>query len=543
MAPYVYKPLTKPTRRDHAFRLLDILPCSAKDEPINVRLRHVRHEDKPQYECLSYCWGEMAQNHEVSIVSENDDDEQVGSIKIRDSLHGALARLRDTTKPRTIWADALCINQQDMEERSSQVSIMALIYWNSHKLIIWLGTDPDKQAAPAFEALKPISQATWGKTLKLTNEDVDKFDPVVWAGVGRLYDNPWFRRAWVQQEIGLSRSAAFYWGEAEPYGIHDLFGFDICADSQEGGKKAKQIYIRDATAVKSTRNIWLEYGQATQPGWKKGDEFHKFIKSTNFLNLLSKTFYCEATDPRDRIYAFLGHPSARKPDAYSDVESEDYMVTCGGNAAHAPIIIPDYSKTTEEVFLEVARKLFWQHKDLRPLGAVCHTEESLASGMPSWVPLWDNASPWFIPIGAWVSQWKDRVSLQNTEPVRIGHRELLVDGVVVATTTQCREWTDALVQETAQKIVPKGGWSKFGYRSRRLMCHTNDGLECLVPDVTKPGDEIAILVGGYSPFVIRHVSDSAYKIVGACIVCGWKDNELSRIAERYRHNLQQIVLV
>ncbi|KAK1840266.1 ankyrin and het domain protein [Colletotrichum chrysophilum] len=179
MAPYVYKPLTKPTRRDHAFRLLDILPCSAMDEPINVRLRHVRLEDKPQYECLSYSWGDMAQTHEVNIVSENDDDERVGSIKGRESLHGALARLHDNTKPRTIWADALCINQQDTDERSSQVSIMALVYWNSHKLAIWLGPDPDKQATAAFEALKPISQATCGKTLKLTNEDVDKFDPVV----------------------------------------------------------------------------------------------------------------------------------------------------------------------------------------------------------------------------------------------------------------------------------------------------------------------------------------------------------------------------
>lgn len=506
---------------------------------MNVRLRHVRLEDKPEYECLSYCWGDASKKHGVNIVPDIGDTSQIGSITIRDSLYGAL---RYPSSQRTIWADTICINQKDTEERSSQVSIMALIYWNCHKLAIWLGPDPDNQAKLAFDALRPLSEAHWGNRVNLTAEDVDKFDRTAWVGVAKLYSNPWFRRAWVQQEIGLCRKVFFYWGETGNFGAHDLFDFDIRADLWKSYGRAKELFIEDSTAVKGTRNIWLEYGQATHPGWTQGEDFHRFIKSTNFLNVLTATFHCEATDKRDRVFAFLWHPSARKEDAYSDLESEDYMTTCGGNAARAPIITPDYKREPEEVFSELARKLIRQHNDLRPLGAVCHTKETLASETPSWVPVWDSVSG-YIPIGAWIGEWTHRVDLPNTNWFRIGHRELLVDGVVVATTTQCQEWTESLIQETAQKIEPRGGWSRLGYRLRRLMCYTNDGLECLVPDVTEPGDKLAILVGGYSPFIIRHFSDSAYKIIGPCLVCGWEDDELSHIAERYRHTLKSMVLV
>ena len=39
-----------------------------------------------------------------------------------------------------MWADAVCINQNDLDERSSQVSIMSKIYKDAKKCQIWLGT-------------------------------------------------------------------------------------------------------------------------------------------------------------------------------------------------------------------------------------------------------------------------------------------------------------------------------------------------------------------------------------------------------------------
>ena len=39
-----------------------------------------------------------------------------------------------------MWADAVCINQNDLDERSSQVSIMSKIYKYAKNCQIWLGT-------------------------------------------------------------------------------------------------------------------------------------------------------------------------------------------------------------------------------------------------------------------------------------------------------------------------------------------------------------------------------------------------------------------
>lgn len=55
-----------------------------------------------------------------------------------------------------IWADAVCINQQDLDERSSQVGVMGDIYKAAKDCQIWLGTVneikywPDERVVSAF---------------------------------------------------------------------------------------------------------------------------------------------------------------------------------------------------------------------------------------------------------------------------------------------------------------------------------------------------------------------------------------------------------
>lgn len=43
---------------------------------------------------------------------------------------------------RVPWADAICINQQDIYERNSQVLLMRHIYEGAEQVLIWLGKDP-----------------------------------------------------------------------------------------------------------------------------------------------------------------------------------------------------------------------------------------------------------------------------------------------------------------------------------------------------------------------------------------------------------------
>jgi Heterokaryon incompatibility protein (HET) len=140
---YKHKPLPHPSFK--VIRLLELLPAHDLNAPIRVRLRSVSLLDpsRPTYEALSYCWGDPAdpgmmwcQTEEEAM--EKDDKEDAGMpvsvldyegvrgkdglIWINQNLWAALFRLRLEDRKRLIWADSVCINQVDDEEKSWQVS-------------------------------------------------------------------------------------------------------------------------------------------------------------------------------------------------------------------------------------------------------------------------------------------------------------------------------------------------------------------------------------------------------------------------------------
>jgi hypothetical protein len=55
------------------------------------------------------------------------------------NLFVAFQYLRYQTKPRTLWCDAICINQEDLLERSQQVQLMDLVYRGADRVLVWLG--------------------------------------------------------------------------------------------------------------------------------------------------------------------------------------------------------------------------------------------------------------------------------------------------------------------------------------------------------------------------------------------------------------------
>ena len=65
------------------------------------------------------------------------------SLPVTLNLHTAFQYLRMQDKPRVMWADAVCINQRDPDERSSQVSLMADIYRPAVEVQVWLCEEDD----------------------------------------------------------------------------------------------------------------------------------------------------------------------------------------------------------------------------------------------------------------------------------------------------------------------------------------------------------------------------------------------------------------
>lgn len=146
-------------------------------------------------------------------------------LRITKSLHDALCNVRKPSEIVTIWADAVCINQDDVAEKSSQVLRMREIYANADKLFIWLGqqeypgdehvalavitklhriflrhTDEKSLLVDSTEASPILAPSSWPQLIESALES-DPLTSEEWDGLARFYLQPWFTRVWIYQEV------------------------------------------------------------------------------------------------------------------------------------------------------------------------------------------------------------------------------------------------------------------------------------------------------------------------------------------------------
>ncbi|KAG2370259.1 hypothetical protein BDR07DRAFT_1370817 [Suillus spraguei] len=94
--------------------------------------------NNPVYDALSYTWHLEEQSSATSEV----DSESGGFISCNGMKLGVTANLRDgllrleqLRQETLIWIDAICINQQDLEERSAQVDMMGRIFRSARTVV------------------------------------------------------------------------------------------------------------------------------------------------------------------------------------------------------------------------------------------------------------------------------------------------------------------------------------------------------------------------------------------------------------------------
>lgn len=117
-------------------RVLDILPVdsvSGSDTlPIITRLRVINLENNSKFTALSYVWGTYAPEPNYITC----DDIQ---FKVTLNCHSVLRHLRKKLGALTMWVDAVCINQDDVKEKETQIPLMGEIYTRAEVVYVWLG--------------------------------------------------------------------------------------------------------------------------------------------------------------------------------------------------------------------------------------------------------------------------------------------------------------------------------------------------------------------------------------------------------------------
>src|SRR5262245_18580311 len=103
-------------------RLRKVLRAHSLDEPVDCGFAHCRLPDKPHYEARSYTWGDTTIVQPVSIKPAG------VTVTVTQNCYNLLQSLRKPDESRTLWVDAVCINQADLDERAQQVRIMGHIY-------------------------------------------------------------------------------------------------------------------------------------------------------------------------------------------------------------------------------------------------------------------------------------------------------------------------------------------------------------------------------------------------------------------------------
>ncbi|KAK6834190.1 hypothetical protein PG987_008884 [Apiospora arundinis] len=353
-----------------------------EDGPLSVRLLTVSIQNPPPYDAISYVWGDDTTDA-VPISCDG------LHVRITRNLHWALTRARQhrritsspsaTTTPAAVivWADALRINQRDAAERSEQVALMGRIYASARTVLVCMGPNLSEGGGSRVASLLVDWQQACTISSKRRNIAVDlNINDVRWRALGALTGAPWFERVWVLQEVGLARDPRVIYGGR---GGGSRYGDGAAGPAEEFSYRLLRHVVAWTRQRAPEFAAYLGIGGLHIHDWCSdwsqpraeeggGKAQGKVVQPSHYqlLDLLDHGALLKCRDPRDRIYAFLGHPLA---------------------AAAGPIV-PDYAKPKLQVYQETTILLL-RDSGIRTLSSIEHDPQTIEEDAPSWVVRWD----------------------------------------------------------------------------------------------------------------------------------------------------------
>ncbi|KAH6614249.1 heterokaryon incompatibility protein-domain-containing protein, partial [Boeremia exigua] len=244
----------------YSIRLLRL--CKADFGNVQCELIHAYLDDKNimEYEALSYTWGGSYKAHDVEVDG--------GMMAVTQNLSLALRSLRKSNEDRILWVDAICIDQENDEEKGHQVSQMGSIFAKAAQVLIWLG---------------PATPET-----NLVFREISKLTPDQKEGLNDLLSRPWFERVWIIQEVANAKRARVVCG----------------AESVLARTFALFSFLSEISPSQHCQAI-----MDVMPGPTR--EYSWWTENHDLNTLLLKFRGSQASEPRDKICALLGISSDR----------------------------------------------------------------------------------------------------------------------------------------------------------------------------------------------------------------------------------------
>ncbi|KAK3367713.1 heterokaryon incompatibility protein-domain-containing protein [Podospora didyma] len=457
-----------------------------------------------------------------------------------------------TLRHRLLWVDAICIDQENIEERGQQVSMMDLIYQQASRVLIHLGDAyGTTDAAMDIIARREIVQ------------DLDKLMIVVEF----FQTQPWFNRVWVLQEVALAEVALVICGtQCVPWACFPVW------------------WARNAVALD---------GLADPPPTLSYDPIVK--KRASLLHQLHNTRRSRATDSRDKVYALIGLLS--KEDRIGILVDYNMPVWAVYTHVTRAIIarqsslrvlsgVLDPPEPGSLVLLDSSKLPSWvpdwsYSPRLSSFGLSNDFLEPYdAGGSPAWSVRMETSGPYELTldclgivydtaellgdicpvtlgeeVGTTFCQWAGLVSRPSMKASKFQHRLLGSFKAPRNSKDSSRQFSEEAPKTLWPTILAQPSFTielspedltetvlseriklslgpeiehialelpsesiKFSLGRRLLV--TKSGILGLAPASTVPGDLVVVLLGAPVPHILRKQADGDYILVGECYVHG-----------------------
>ncbi|KAF4775393.1 heterokaryon incompatibility protein [Colletotrichum scovillei] len=342
----VYEPLKSQTD----IRLLTLEPGEFAD-PIRCTLALSSTASMIDYDAISYTWasedGAMAWTQPITLDGR--------AFLVTANCETALRRVRSRGAQRVVWIDAVCMNQQDVEERGHQVRLMPQIYSRAQRVLVYVG-EPVPEEEALFRFLDDRDTTTPDLSRRLSLQQA----------LETLLTRRYFSRAWILQEVALARRATLICGRYEmPWSrlqIPSLADRGLLINTQE---KPRLLNVLQLPSVLQFR----------APAYRD---------SSDLLRLLDLARNSHASDPRDKLFAVYG------------------LISC----AQSDGIVADYTMSAREAYMQMAKwiaqrfgipALLLRSFHVGEVGDEADEEDEMVQQekpekfrIPSWTPNWTH---------------------------------------------------------------------------------------------------------------------------------------------------------
>ncbi|CAF9937775.1 hypothetical protein IMSHALPRED_000541 [Imshaugia aleurites] len=573
-------------------RLLTLLP-GPPEAAIRITIDVVvltKHKI-PQFEAVSYAWGSTESTVNIFIDEKNrkrrkflnyllqrpaikkSEATRVTSfiLSVTRNLATALRYLRYGDRARVLWIDAICVNQNNLTERSQQVERMADIFARANRVVAWLGPE-SHDSTLALRSLRHLGSnivVDWVQrkytlvsvTQCPESESTDdlitsKFDDATWTSLVSLLNRPWFGRLWIWQEVRLAKKE-----------LHLLCGHDdlpwntFCNAVFFLGRTPGPVMPEMATP-------------RDRPGsWKGRDRAYRLcdpMSHGSLLQALISTKNSECSDNKDKIYAILNLVNQHerrglKPnyfksviEVYQDVilcsleiqKTLELLIFCelGGPIEDMPTWVPDWSSPTvcnqllqakgclnSEAHGEYVRDGILRVTGICA-GTVVRVEDTLLSERPSYQKILAIVNK----IKTSIIMWDDYVG--GGTMVDAVCRTLCWNRfsdcyipAVLAFPDYSHSKAFLLDLLNVKYLNYESAGSSMDHRARcyamaeslhgRSFFVTENGYIGLAPRSIEPGDQVSVLLGCDSPLALRPDKTGRHSVVGQCHIHGLMEGE------------------